>query len=164
MFSHLILYKYLDAKHDGDDDDNMNVSMNQNEKGNGDDQKSKTEKDDAADQKSENGAKRDAEKGEKKPAKNPENESQEKDDGGKRMSKLTLCSKKRKSGVEKSLELVFDKFKQANSEDFERYHLCLFNIEMIVELGFLKTQHQKKQNLTCFKYTNFMMCLLFLLK
>ena len=40
--------------------------------------------------------------------------------GGKNMPKLGLGSKKRKSGVEKSLDLVFEKFQQANSEDFER--------------------------------------------
>ena len=40
--------------------------------------------------------------------------------GGKNMHKLGLGSKKRKSGVEKSLDLVFEKFQQANSEDFER--------------------------------------------
>ena len=36
------------------------------------------------------------------------------------MPKLGFGSKKRKSGVEKNLELVFAKFQQANSEDFER--------------------------------------------
>ena len=40
--------------------------------------------------------------------------------GGKSIPKLGLGSKKRKSGVEKNFELVFAKFQQANSEDFER--------------------------------------------
>ena len=40
--------------------------------------------------------------------------------GGKNMPKFGLGSKKKKSGVKKSLDLVFEKFQQANSEDFER--------------------------------------------
>ena len=42
------------------------------------------------------------------------------EDGEKGTHKISVASKKRKSGVEKSLELVFDKFKQANNDDFER--------------------------------------------
>ena len=94
---------FLDAKQD-EDDDNVNVNV-----------------EDEDEEKIEKGKKEDKEEEAVKGTKNKENGGQEIEDREKGMPKLSLGSKKRKNGVEKSLELVFDKFKQANSEDFERY-------------------------------------------
>ena len=89
-----------DAERDGDDN---NVKVNVEDEDNEKNEKIESKEDE-----------------EKSGAKDKENGAQEKD-GKKGMPKLRMLgSKKRKSGVEKSLELVFDKFKQANSEDFER--------------------------------------------
>lgn len=91
----MFVWTFLDAKGDGDDG---NVG----------------DKDDKENQKV------DGKKGKKNGEKKKENGEKEKEDGEKGAQKISVASKKRKSGVEKSLELVFDKFKQANNDDFER--------------------------------------------
>ena len=102
---------FLDAKHSGDDE-NVKVSI-----------------EDESGEKNEKAAQAD---GMKKGENKKESEPQEKEGGEMSMPNLSVGSKKRKSSVEKSLDLVFDKFKQANSEDFERYIIInmVYNISV----------------------------------